>query len=465
MAGAVEPCAALADMVIDAQSPAVLADGGNDDGLPGHGDSSGLGDTDIVPEDDSAGGSSENVSDVVTDDDASEAGSWNSRAGSDSESDDESQSSEVSSDEVPDDPQPVPNAPAAGLNSEEAILTEQAMWQRALRMLTGGTGAPVSSGMGCAAEPATWEALLLLDSTANNFIDAAERGELQPTAGPLDRVDTRGFLAADLYGLTQLSAEDAQRLGKRVQERAGAARKEVAAKEKATYLKVHKARAAADSNADVAAGLGQTVAQIEQAAAAEVTSIKAKTYATLLKGIGQRAPPPEPALPPQPSAAQLRQGMQEMERAKAVWLASVDAHDDAWPAVEAALAKMEKFDERTSKKKILSDKDFNRSYELEGKMMCALAVSEAAEKRAVAARATLQAAIALLQRLLDILDERDRAGKVSADDPAYADLWEDAQISLSRARDFVHQHDKEQLCELQQASGRTGGAGKRSKQR
>ena len=97
--------------------------------------------------------------------------------------------------------------------------------------------------------------------------------------------------------------------------------------------------------------------------------------------------------------------------------------------------------------------------------MCALAVSEAAEKRAVAARATLQAAIALLQRLLDILDERDRAGKVSADDPAYADLWEDAQISISRARDFVHQHDKEQLCELQQASGRTGGAGKRSKQR
>ena len=148
-----------------------------------------------------------------------EAGSSESEAESDFDSDDESQSSEKSSDEVPDDPQPVPDAPAAGLNSEQVILTEQAMWQRALRMLTGGAGAPVNSGMDCAAEPATWEALLLLDSTANNFIDAAERGELQPTAGPLDRVDTRGFLAADLYGLTQLSAEDAQKLGKRVQER------------------------------------------------------------------------------------------------------------------------------------------------------------------------------------------------------------------------------------------------------
>ena len=77
----------------------------------------------------------------------------------------------------------------------------------------------------------------------------AVSGELQPTAGPLDRVDTRGFPAADLYGLTQLSAEDAQKLGKRVQERAGAARKEIAAKEKAVYLKVHKARAAAASDA------------------------------------------------------------------------------------------------------------------------------------------------------------------------------------------------------------------------
>ena len=94
----------------------------------------------------------------------------------------------------------------------------------------------------------------------------------------------------------------------------------------------------------------------------------------LLKGIGQWAPPPEPALPPQPSAAQLKQGVQELERAKAVWRASEDAHDDAWPAVEAAFAKMEKFDKHTSKKKIL-DKDFNRSYELEGKMMCALWLS------------------------------------------------------------------------------------------
>ena len=42
MAGAVEPCAALADMVIDSRSPAALSDGSNDDGLPARGDSSGL---------------------------------------------------------------------------------------------------------------------------------------------------------------------------------------------------------------------------------------------------------------------------------------------------------------------------------------------------------------------------------------------------------------------------------------
>ena len=63
-----------------------------------------------------------------------------------------------------------------------------------------------------------------------------EEMELQPTAGPLDRVDTRGFLTADLYELTQLSATDAQKLGKRVQERAAAARKEIAAKEKAARV-------------------------------------------------------------------------------------------------------------------------------------------------------------------------------------------------------------------------------------
>ena len=70
------------------------------------------------------------------------------------------------------------------------------MWQRALSMLTGGAGAPVNSGMGCAAEPATWEALLLLDSTANSFIDAVERGELRAqgtdkwTLGPKARAAT-----------------------------------------------------------------------------------------------------------------------------------------------------------------------------------------------------------------------------------------------------------------------------------
>ena len=112
---------------------------------------------------------------------------------------------------------------------------------------------------------------------------------MQLSAGPLDKVDARGFLIADALEWTELSAEDAAKIGKRVQERAGAARKEIAAKEKAAYLKVHKARVAAASDAALAAALGQTVAQIEQAAAVEVVAIKAKTYATLLKGIGPSA--------------------------------------------------------------------------------------------------------------------------------------------------------------------------------
>ena len=197
--------------------------------------------------------------------------------------------------------------------------------------------------------------------------------------------------------MTVLSADDAQKLGKRVQERAGAARKDIAAKERAAYLKVYKARAAADSNADLAAALEQTVTQIEQAAAVEVAAIKAKTYPTLFKGIGQQAPPAA-VLPLQPTIAQLKQAMQELERAKAVWRASEDAHDDALPALEAAVEKCEQFDEHTKGRRVLSDKNFNKSFELEGRLNCALAVMEAAEKRARAARATLQAAIALLQR-------------------------------------------------------------------
>ena len=44
------------------------------------------------------------------------------------------------------------------------------------------------------AEPSTNELLVVVDNTANELIEAAERGDLQLTAGPLDRIDARGFL-------------------------------------------------------------------------------------------------------------------------------------------------------------------------------------------------------------------------------------------------------------------------------
>ena len=208
----------------------------------------------------------------------------------------------------------------------------------------------------------------------------------------------------------------------------------------------------------------QKVAQIEQELAAEVAKLKARsTYDTLFKGIGARAPR-EPALLLQPTAAQLNLAMHETERAKAVWRASMDAENDAMPALEAALAKMELF-EKATEGRVLSDKNFNKSFELEGRLKCGLAVLEAAEKRARAARATLQAAIALLQRLLDNLDERNRAGQVTIHSDAYADLWEDARICLTRTTDLVAQHDKELQKPVERSAGRSARAEERAKQR
>ena len=189
-----------------------------------------------------------------SDDDSSGAGSQYLEASSEIESDDSFDMSETSSDEVPDQPEQVPAAPAAGPDTEEPILTASSMSRRALRMFTGGAGAPVSSGQGSVAEPATWEALMLIDKAAIDVIDAAERGELLLTAKPLDKVDARGFLVADTHSWAELDREDAIKLGKRVQERAGAAKKEVAAKEKAAYLRERKLRLAAATNSQLEAG-------------------------------------------------------------------------------------------------------------------------------------------------------------------------------------------------------------------
>ena len=454
----------MAQMEIDPSALGEPADDDVDADLPDGDDGSGLAAVDSDREEDFGGAPSAAASDELVEDDASGAGSRSSEAASGTESEDSFEMSEISSDEFPDEPEPVADAPEPEPNAEEAILTAAAMSRRSRRMFTGGAGAPVSSGLGSVAEPATWEVLMLVDAAAIEIIDASERGEVQLTAGPLDKVDARGFLVADVLGWSEMDAADAAKLGKRVQERAGAAKKEVAAKEKVAYNKTYRLRSAAADDAQLAAGVEEKVAQIEQELAAEVAAIKAKTYDTLLKGIGHRAPR-EPALPSQPTAAQLRQGMQEMERAKAVWHASVDASSDAFPAVEKEIKKMEEFDERT-KGRVLSDKNFNKSFELESRLRCALAVYEAAEKQTTAARATLRAAIALLQRLLDILDERDRAGKVDlGNSEAYGDLWEDARICVSHTENMLALHDKEELCQPQGAGGNTAGAQKRSKRR
>ena len=76
------------------------------------------------------------------------------------------------------------------------------MWQRALRMFTGGADVPVTSGLGCEVEPATIEALILINDTAPKFIDATERGEVQLTARPLDKVDAPRGMRARSYPLT-----------------------------------------------------------------------------------------------------------------------------------------------------------------------------------------------------------------------------------------------------------------------
>ena len=139
--------------------------------------------------------------------------------------DDRSQASAAAPDQVPDETVSVPAAPVNGSEEASALLRPEAMWERCLSMFTRGTNAPVSSGKGSLSEPATYELLMVIDDTAIAFIDAVERGELLLTAGPLDKIDTRGFLAADCMGYSELSADDAQKVGKRVKERVNSKRR------------------------------------------------------------------------------------------------------------------------------------------------------------------------------------------------------------------------------------------------
>ena len=94
---------------------------------------------------------------------------------------------------------------------------------------------------------------------------------MELTTGPLDRVETRGFLAADTMGSTEVSTLDAAKVGKRVQERAGIAKQEQKAAERKVDAKVSKVRAAAVNSPHLAGSiLEQTVAGIRQAAADKI---------------------------------------------------------------------------------------------------------------------------------------------------------------------------------------------------
>jgi hypothetical protein len=108
-------------------------------------------------------------------------------------------------DEVPDEAGSVPDAWETEPEEAAALLSAKSMWTRALRMFTAGAGTPCNSAMGSVAEPATNELLMLIDDAANELFDAEERGELQLTAGPLDRIDARGFFLADVYSTARIS--------------------------------------------------------------------------------------------------------------------------------------------------------------------------------------------------------------------------------------------------------------------
>ena len=134
MSAVSEPWEALVDMVIKARVPGALTDDGHHDRHCDGADGGGLGEDDTPPAQSSDAELSEDAGDGYSDDDASEAGSQQLEAGSDTKSEASFDMSGESSDEVLKEPEPVLDALAQSWNSEEAVLTEKAMWQRALRM-------------------------------------------------------------------------------------------------------------------------------------------------------------------------------------------------------------------------------------------------------------------------------------------------------------------------------------------
>ena len=194
--------------------------------------------------------------------------------------------SERAADEVPDEAGSVPDARETEPEEAAALLSAKSMWTRALRMFTAGAGTPCNSAMGSVAEPSTNELLMLVDDAANELFDAEERGELQLTAGPLDRIDARGFLLADVLNRAHISVEDAAKVGKRAQvERINGKktgmRKDKAAIEKAAYLKEYKLRAAAVKDSTDDEAVLRKVKIIESEAEVQLAELMSKPYETL----------------------------------------------------------------------------------------------------------------------------------------------------------------------------------------
>ena len=307
-------------------------------------------------------------------------------------------------DEVPDQAGPVPGAQVTEPEEAAGLVSANSMWQRAIRMFTGGTGAPTHSGMDSVDEPAANELLLIVDDTANDLFDAAERGELQLTAGPLDRVDTRGYLLADVHGRRYISAEDAATIGKRAQERVNGkktgVRKEKAAIEKATYLKVYKARAAAAADDAVAETVALRVQTIEAAAEAQLAQLLSKQYDTLFKDISLKRKRVA-ALPPRPSADEFRRAWSETREAEAAWAAACDTRACAGEKQDTACVNLENFWERVKDKRRISDSQEAVGDRLVARCEAAVAAFESAEEKLAAATAALVQATGKLQQTRD----------------------------------------------------------------
>jgi hypothetical protein len=401
---ALEPWELVAAKETSARASHALAGDGNHGKLAGCNGSGGLARLDTLELTSSRAAPGESTDSQVVHDDASEADTRERQAAIGEGVNGTSQASAAAADEVPDQAGRVPDARGGGPEEADDLLTAQSMQQRSRRMFTGGAGEPAHSRMGTVAEPATNELLILVDDAANELFDAEERGELQLTAGPLDRIDARGYLLADVVGRTYTSAEDAATVGKRAQEHVNSkkagVRKDLAAIEKAAYLKVYKARAAAAKGGTIADAVAQKVKTIETEAETQVAALMSKTYMTLFKDISLKRKRVS-ALPPQPSVVEFRGAWSEVREAEAAWLVACDTRACAGEKQDTAASNLENFWERVKDKRRISDSQEAVLDRLVARFEAAAAAFESAEERLAAAKDALEQATEKLTHTRD----------------------------------------------------------------